>query len=289
MKSVAIVGANELTQHYGLNAETDEVWALGSVYNTFPVQFMTRYFELHPRWMLESDKYKPGHLEKVEELLAPRVPVVWARDYPLRAAFRLCDPFTRGGIKQRVFRSTIDFLIAAALVEDFERIELYGIDMGSSTEHKYQVPSASFWIGLATGRGVEVELPEETTLLRGKVYAYELGAQMISRTNAEQELIDYQNAESDAQQRVNFLNGVAAERQQKAQAATTQAEQEQAVESMQEIATALEYAQRDLYVAHGARQSMERLIAKFDMEEPLELKNRLTVQRREASVQNVQA
>ena len=74
------------------------------------------------------------------------------------------------------FTSTIDYMIAYALNEGAKEINLYGINMSVKSEYAYEKPGAEFWIGMAMGMGVKVNLQtEHTSLMKsrdGLLYGY---------------------------------------------------------------------------------------------------------------------
>jgi hypothetical protein len=60
------------------------------------------------------------------------------------------------------FTSTISYIIAYAILEKVDRIRLYGFEVWSGadrTEYSYQRQAVEFWLGLAIGKGIKVELP----------------------------------------------------------------------------------------------------------------------------------
>ena len=83
-----------------------------------------------------------------------------------------------GNLKRmRYFTSSAPYMIALALHEGYERIEIYGFEMSSAEEYSYQKPCMEFWLGIAVGKiGAEnVYLPPECKLLgeTTKLYGYD--------------------------------------------------------------------------------------------------------------------
>ena len=60
---------------------------------------------------------------------------------------------------KRFFTSSIAYSIALAIYRGYTRIELYGVELESNTEYFYQRDCATFWTGLAVGRGIDVYAP----------------------------------------------------------------------------------------------------------------------------------
>lgn len=76
------------------------------------------------------------------------------------------------------YTSSFDYLMALVLMHNPSRVDLYGWNMETDTEFRYQREGLAFWVGLAAGRGVRVWLPDETPVLDSLLYAYE-GTQAI--------------------------------------------------------------------------------------------------------------
>jgi len=90
--------------------------------------------------------------------------------YPLAEVCELLEPVRRGEARIKYFNSSFDYMLGLALLEKFERIEVYGFDMAGDNEYQKQKPSAEFWLGVAIGRGVEVWLPPDCMLLKSELY-----------------------------------------------------------------------------------------------------------------------
>jgi hypothetical protein len=75
-------------------------------------------------------------------------------------------------------------MCALALYEDFKTIEVYGFEMATDTEYRYQKGSTEFWLGLAAGMGVKVLLTKDCHLLQGKIYGRDV-SRMINRQRLE--------------------------------------------------------------------------------------------------------
>jgi len=75
----------------------------------------------------------------------------------------------------RYYTNHVAFMIALALTEGITHLGLFGINYGHETEYGTQRGSCEFWLGIAMGKGVQIVLPPETTLLRDppELYGYE--------------------------------------------------------------------------------------------------------------------
>ena len=57
-------------------------------------------------------------------------------------------------------------MIALAIYEKYDVIELYGVDMSVDTEYSVQRPSVEYWLGIAKGKGIKTYVPTGSTLLK---------------------------------------------------------------------------------------------------------------------------
>jgi len=109
------------------------------------------------------------------------------RRYPLEAIIDEFMPVIAGLDKERFpergilpyFVSSIDYMSALAIYEGFERIEYYGVELREKTEWAMQKSGATFWAGIAMGRGIEIVIPKNSVLISAPLYGIDTGAQMI--------------------------------------------------------------------------------------------------------------
>ena len=87
------------------------------------------------------------------------------------------------------FSNTLDYAIALAILKGYESIDLYGCNMETGTEYAHQKPSCEFWIGVAIGRGVRVNIfGDHCSLIKtgdGKVYGYDTMQSLMLRKGRE--------------------------------------------------------------------------------------------------------
>jgi hypothetical protein len=64
-------------------------------------------------------------------------------------------------------------MMGLALYQDYDRIEIYGFDMGAQDEFIPQKACAEFWMGLALGLGKEIYMPPNCQLCWAPLYGYQ--------------------------------------------------------------------------------------------------------------------
>lgn len=85
--------------------------------------------------------------------------------YPLDSVIQLATDY---------FTSTVAFLIAWGIHQQYKEIALYGIDLVVGSEYEFQKACAEFWLGVAHGRGIDLRIPQQSALLKqSHRYGYE--------------------------------------------------------------------------------------------------------------------
>jgi len=172
--TVALVGFAMTTRDLAPWDDPDtEIWGLNEAYLQEFMKRWDRWFQLHPednfnrkdnhndpdhpKWLRESHN-KPIYLQKKYKYIPDAV------KYPLDEVMSQVSDY---------LTSSFSFMISLAMLEGFERIEIYGFEMGTHTEYHYQKAGAEYLIGMARGMGIEVYMPENSTLCKGQMYGYE--------------------------------------------------------------------------------------------------------------------
>lgn len=75
-------------------------------------------------------------------------------------------PFSevKKAIKNPIYFSSFDYMIALAIARGFKKIYCYGFDMEHGTEYSNQRQSAMYYLGVAQEKGIEVIIPKESSL-----------------------------------------------------------------------------------------------------------------------------
>lgn len=201
-KSVAIVGFSELTSQLTWDSTASEIWSVNNAYD-YNLPPLTRLFEIHPLSYLESiqNELARKHLKflkkshdfriyMLDDLVKLRTNVKGlpvfpsAEPYPMdKVINNIFANLLRDGKPQPYLTSSIAYMIALAIYEGFEKIELYGIELKSETEYTYQRANAEMLCGVAMGRGIEVHIPQVTGMFRSKLY--HKGGQQLERSYLE--------------------------------------------------------------------------------------------------------
>lgn len=213
MKTVAIVGSHTRTRNEVPwdNQEID-IWVFNESASIGWPERVDGVFQMHdepiwknpknrndpkyPKWMRRPHNYPVWMLDKYKEVPA-------SESFPLDD---ICDELLanlyKGEKRVRFFTSSVAYAIAQAINMGYEAIELYGVEMESETEYRYQGEGVHFWLGVAVGRGLTVRVAEKTRLFTEPLYGYEGGAylgrkQLLERKELLQEHIEKVEKELD--------------------------------------------------------------------------------------------
>jgi hypothetical protein len=137
-------------------------WIIGSAYHEHVGTPYTRVFDVHPLettdhhkgiWALRPDCWAwYGQQDRPVYLIDAHPDVPASVAYPRRLLY---DAFGVRGAN--ALSSTIDHMMALALIEGYDEIHLCGVRMNSIEEWVLQRECLGYWIGRAEGLGVTVE------------------------------------------------------------------------------------------------------------------------------------
>jgi hypothetical protein len=123
----------------------------------------TRWFDIHEKTMNNQE-----HKQELARLGCPVYVMQECPDipnaivYPLEA---IKKEFFRNVNREQFFTSSFPYMIALAIYEGFDEISLYGINQTLKTEYEKHLPCSDFWIGVAVGRGIKVEVQKHSHIL----------------------------------------------------------------------------------------------------------------------------
>jgi hypothetical protein len=183
-KTVVILGNYEGTRVLFDWKRTDcDIWALNEMLSQSNpkerwIERAGAIFQLHQPaiWRNPGNRTDPGHYDWLKTQTG--VPVYMQEKYadvPMSIAYPLDEikTFLLSGFNlKNVFSSTLAYCMALAIHQGYERIETYGIELGTETEYFHQREGFTFWVGYALGRGIQVRC-ETTQLLKAPLYGYE--------------------------------------------------------------------------------------------------------------------
>lgn len=163
---VAIVGGGPTRRRAPYEDESWDIWAFSSRAWRYPR--ITRWFEIHAmtdlRQQLASRKRGRRRFRTYMQFLRRLdCPVYMMREHPRipnSVRFPKDELVEEFG---RCFTSTAAYLIALAIVEGYEEIGLWGIDVRRK-EYRRQRPALRYLLSLARQQGIEIYVPRRSAL-----------------------------------------------------------------------------------------------------------------------------
>lgn len=186
-RPVAIVGSNPATREAApWDDPNTDIWVFNEAANAPWCRRADVVFQLHAPVIYRSphNRSDPTHWAWLQaadpDLLViymqqpdPAVPA--SARYPLaEIVSALLGGFHQGAASGRgYFTSSVAYALALAIYQGRPRIRIYGVEMASNTEYNYQRDCVTFWIGLALGRGIRVEIAGGDGIFSRPLYGYE--------------------------------------------------------------------------------------------------------------------
>jgi hypothetical protein len=173
-KKVALVGFASNTLHLiPWNDPEFEIWGMNQGHLNFKRR-ADRWFEMH---MPEAtaDVRDPQYLDFLKTCPIPIYMIQRYEEYPNSIRYPIEDAIRLAG--RDYFMSSVSYMMALAIMEQFTEIHLYGINLAIGDEYFYEKPNAEWWIGKAEGMGIKVHVPQASSLLKQyRRYGYHVDA-----------------------------------------------------------------------------------------------------------------
>jgi len=167
---VTIIGL-ETTSLKGadLAAEHGELWGINAAFTMeeFEGARWTRWFEMHALDYLRH--FCPERWEWCRALEIPCYMLECVPEIPASVAYPRAEVnmflASEYDTEFDYFTSSFSYMLALALYEGFEEINLHGVDLSHKSERALERPGTEYLIGLARGAGVRVTISEASPLL----------------------------------------------------------------------------------------------------------------------------
>ena len=205
-KIVALVGSAKSSCDMAPWDNKDiEIWSLA----WRDVKRADRFFDMHslnPNYRSKKALPGPEYILRMSDLAGtvylqdahPDIPN--SKPYPFDEVVSFLesvDPYADGVY----FASSIAFMLALAMYEKYDEIQIFGIDLLANDEYAYQRPNAEYLIGLARGMGIKVLIPETSAMCKFP-YVYGYDDENLVETLSQEMLIkhikDYETQKDNA-------------------------------------------------------------------------------------------
>ena len=203
---IAIVGFALGTVHKAPYQDDEvEKWGINQLWKVAQDKHFDRWFELHS--LYDFYHSNPGHQQFLREFEGP----VYVReeDYQLALKWGIKNavPFPHRIILENFrpyFTNTISWLLALAIMMHPEWMGVYGVDMAQdnilTAEYSEQRPSCEYFLGIAEGLGIDLDIPNGCDLLGSShLYGYEDSGRILEKMGARYVELNTHKAQMAAQ------------------------------------------------------------------------------------------
>jgi hypothetical protein len=185
---LAIVGFATGSVHKAPHQDPEvEAWGINQLWKVAVDKPFDRWFELHS--LYDFYHSNPGHKEFLRNFKGPVY--VREQDYQLALKWGIdtAQPFPHRVILDNFrpyFTNTISWLLALAIMMHPEWLGIYGVDMAQDNvlqaEYSQQRPSCEYFLGIAEGQGITLDIPNGCDLLGGShLYGYEDSGRVLEK------------------------------------------------------------------------------------------------------------
>jgi len=175
VRQVAVVGLAPSTHDDAPYEDPNwEVWGLPWDEDRWP--YFDRCFEIHPLDLLRKPeaRRRVGYEDRLRSLSSPLYMQTSYDDIPNATRYPVEQVVECLGLDY--FNSSISYLMSLAITEGVDKIGVWGVDMSDVepisgdpsyiSEFAYQRPNMEYLIGFARGKGIEVYIPSESSLVK---------------------------------------------------------------------------------------------------------------------------
>lgn len=156
-KTLSIVGKSPGFDKYK-TVEDAHIWCVSSVFQQMPPEDVDLIFQLHKPEVFES--WLPQQAYRVTTAHPGKL--VNYRQYPVNYMIEKYGP---------VFGSSIAWMIALAIEQQYEEINIFGCDMATHEEYIDQRDTFFYMCGRAEALGIKINIPEDSrAFFKDRVY-----------------------------------------------------------------------------------------------------------------------
>jgi len=177
-----------------------EFWGLNALYvhsNDMPLQRFARWFDLHAPQAVAN-----GRLANYRKLGCPVYLQQIVEDMPQSVEFPKAEIEAFWG--DTYFTNSISWMLAFAGMMGFSEIRVYGVDMATDSEYRFQRPNVEYWIGKLRGRGIKVSVAETSDLLKAS-HQYGYGTDHGLRAKLKERLDEFTKRERNIEAEIQRL------------------------------------------------------------------------------------
>jgi hypothetical protein len=178
---VAIVGSHPQTRGLFDFTRTDcDIWVFNEAMSTEWTKRADAVFQLHipTIWRNPNNRNDPNHYAWLK---SGQTPAILMQDvyedvpnsvrFPREDILDVIQNGTANGQPIKEVSCSPAWALAYAIQQGYKKIEVYGVELSSNTEYHYQQGNFKFWLGVAIGKDIDVQI--HSTMFDNPQYGYE--------------------------------------------------------------------------------------------------------------------
>lgn len=217
-KTVALVGTHDLTRgNAPFSNPSVDIWVFNGQTTMDWCPRADAVFDIHPAediYRRSQEDISFGKWLKSEKNM-PYYTTVSIPDCPNNIVYPIEEVsndvlknFKRDNKPNKYFTSGPCYALAMAIHLGYERIEMYGIEMENNTEYIYQRDGIALYLGIASGRGIEVVIDNRSMMFYAPLYGYEMDASKVDREAFEQRASELEQLMEKTHAEYNRTRGI---------------------------------------------------------------------------------
>ena len=126
-------------------------------------------------WRSKTNRNDPKHYDWLQNTDVSVFMLDKYEDVPASVKYpidEIIEKVLDGDKTAAYFTSSVGYALALAVYKGYKRIEIYGVEMVAKTEYEHQRPGVLYWIGLARGAGITVDM-KTVSMFNEPLYGYE--------------------------------------------------------------------------------------------------------------------
>lgn len=179
-ETLVIMGSHPRTRgQFDFNRQDCDVWVFNEAMSQDWVKRADAVFQLHIPviWKNPNNRNDPKHYKWLQETTTPVYMQEQYTDVPASVKFpkdeilNMLPNAKQNGQLIREVDCSPAWALALGIYLGYKRIEVYGVELESNTEYTYQQGNFKYWVGVAVGRGIEVDI--HSRMFGAPLYGYE--------------------------------------------------------------------------------------------------------------------
>ena len=162
--------------------ENGEYWGCTDTFKKVKIE-LDKLFIMRDLYLTQYNKDK----NLIKEINKKNFPVYTLGKYPeLKNNVQYPTQEMLKEFKMGYFLTNISYMLALAITKKPKCIGMFGVDMNFGTNIEYMRNEKScieYWLGVATGRGIEVHIPQQSTLMKRQRYGAFYGMKVKKEGN----------------------------------------------------------------------------------------------------------